>query len=49
MFITIVLRKKKPVFVSASFKKQQCEDEESDAVFDLNYTVFILLQKYLEC
>ena len=39
-------------FVSCSYcsiEKQRCEGKELDHLFDLNYMVFILLPKCLEC
>jgi len=32
-----------------TIEKQRCEGKELDNLFDLNYMVFILLPKCLEC
>jgi len=32
-----------------AIEKQRCKDKDLDNLFDLNYTVFILLPKCLEC
>ena len=37
------------ISTKSDIKKQRCEGQELDNLFDLNYTVFIPLPKCLEC